>query len=69
MLDRIWWVWQALHPDLAATIDGTITMNNSPASRNATIDDTLDTKGLLEPVALKQAFNTLTGDPLCYVYA
>jgi tyrosinase len=68
MVDRVWWIWQALHPNLASTIDGTITMNNSPVSRNATIEDLLETLGLIEPVALGQVFNTLSGDPLCYKY-
>ncbi|KAK7972185.1 Di-copper centre-containing protein [Apiospora saccharicola] len=68
MVDRIWWIWQALHPTLAATIEGTVTLNNDPPSRNATIDDLLDTKGLAPPVALKEVFSTLGGGPLCYVY-
>ncbi|KAK8102044.1 hypothetical protein PG984_015190 [Apiospora sp. TS-2023a] len=68
MVDRIWWIWQALHPTLAGTIEGTITLNNDPPSRNATIDDVLDTKGLAPPVALKEVFDTLGGGPLCYVY-
>ncbi|KAK7906577.1 hypothetical protein PG985_016314 [Apiospora marii] len=68
MVDRVWWMWQALHPTLATTIDSTITMNNDPPSRNATIDDLLETKGLAPAVALKDVFSTLGGGPLCYIY-
>lgn len=68
MLDKVWWIWQALHPELAETIYGTVTMNNSPASANATVNDILDTKGLSDNVALKDVFNTIGGSPLCYVY-
>ncbi|KAI1878068.1 hypothetical protein JX265_002436 [Neoarthrinium moseri] len=68
-LDRLWWIWQALHPAEAGDIDGTITMNNNPPSRLATIDDALDTKGLSPLVALKEVFNTLGEGPLCYIYA
>lgn len=68
MVDRMWWIWQALHPTLATTIDGTMTMNNDPPSRNATVDDLLETKGLAPAVALQGVFNTLGGGPLCYVY-
>ncbi|KAK8037835.1 Di-copper centre-containing protein [Apiospora marii] len=68
MVDRVWWMWQALHPTLATTIDSTITMNNDPPSRNATIDDRLETMGLAPAVALKDVFSTLGGGPLCYIY-
>lgn len=68
MVDRIWWIWQALHPKLASTISGTVTMNNNPASRDGTLADLLDTKGLADSVALGDVMSTLTGDPLCYIY-
>lgn len=68
MVDRVWWMWQALHPTLATTIDGTVTMNNNPPTRNATIEDMLETKGLAPAVSLKDVFDTLDGGPLCYVY-
>lgn len=68
MVDRVWWIWQALHPHRAATISGTITMNDSPPSRNATVDDEVDLMGLLPPVPLKHMLNTIRGGPLCYIY-
>ncbi|KAK8004739.1 Di-copper centre-containing protein [Apiospora arundinis] len=69
MLDRLWWIWQALHPALARTIEGTVTMNNNPPSVNATVRDELDVKGLLaSKVLLQDVLDTMGGEPLCYVY-
>lgn len=69
MLDRLWWIWQMLHPALARTIEGTVTMNNNPPSANATVRDRLDVKGLLtSEVLLQDVLDTMGGEPLCYVY-
>lgn len=43
-------------------------MNDSPPSRNATVDDEVDLMGLLPPVPLKHMLNTIRGGPLCYIY-
>ncbi|KAH6911013.1 hypothetical protein BKA70DRAFT_1146360 [Coprinopsis sp. MPI-PUGE-AT-0042] len=70
MLDRLWWIWQALHLEQARTVEGTITLNNKPPSRNATLEDLLHFNYLgLEDIELGKMMNTLGGDPLCYIYA
>ncbi|TVY44172.1 Tyrosinase-like protein [Lachnellula occidentalis] len=67
-IDRTWWIWQ--NQDIANRLDvisGTLTMNDSPASRNGTLDDLLDLRVLADPVAIKDVVSTLAG-PLCYIY-
>ncbi|KAH7398598.1 hypothetical protein BKA66DRAFT_546137 [Pyrenochaeta sp. MPI-SDFR-AT-0127] len=39
MVDRLWWIWQALHLNQARTVAGTITLNNNPPSRDTTVKD------------------------------
>ncbi|KAF6794286.1 Grixazone synthase 3 [Colletotrichum sojae] len=69
MVDRIFWMWQALHPEEARTISGTITFANSPPSRNATLEDIVELPYLgVEPATLGSLLDTLDG-PYCYVYA
>jgi tyrosinase len=69
MLDQVWWIWQALHLDQANTVAGTITYNNKPPSRNATVEDLLEMYYLnVEPVPMKNVMDTLGGEPLCYIY-
>ncbi|KAH8688549.1 hypothetical protein BGZ61DRAFT_421830 [Ilyonectria robusta] len=69
MVDRVYWIWQALHLSKANTIAGTITINNSPASRDALKSDILNMGGVLamdRPIS--DLFNTLGDSPLCYIY-
>ncbi|RYP72371.1 hypothetical protein DL770_007978 [Monosporascus sp. CRB-9-2] len=69
MVDRVWWLWQALHLDQAKTISGTITFGNRPSSRNATLDDPIELPFLgVEPTTIGNLLDTLDG-PYCYVYA
>jgi tyrosinase len=69
MLDRLWWIWQALHLDQAGTIAGTITLFNNPPSRNATLDDVVQTNYLnLETLRLRDLMSTIDGEPFCYIY-
>jgi tyrosinase len=68
MLDRVYWMWQALHPQEAKTIEGTRTMKNSPPSANATVDDPLNIGVLGEHLPIKDVFDTLGNSPLCYIY-
>ncbi|KAF5024537.1 hypothetical protein F66182_3300 [Fusarium sp. NRRL 66182] len=69
MVDRIYWLWQALHYDQYKTISGTITFGNSPPSRNATVDDIIELPYLgVEPATLGSLLDTLDG-PYCYIYA
>ncbi|KAL2756900.1 hypothetical protein ACRALDRAFT_2072523, partial [Sodiomyces alcalophilus JCM 7366] len=68
MVDRVYWIWQALHPFQANTIAGTRTFRNMPPSPDATVDDLLDV-GVIGPhLPIKSMFNTLSGEPLCYIY-
>lgn len=69
MVDRVWWLWQALHGDQAETVAGTITINNNPPSRDTSLDDPLDMGSFNAPVRpIRDLLNTLSGDPLCYIY-
>lgn len=69
MLDRVWWIWQALHRDQANTVGGTITIFNNPPSRNATLEDLVEMNYLnLEPKKIGELLDTLRGDPYCYIY-
>lgn len=68
MLDRVYWLWQALHPRAAADIAGG-TLMRDPASPPGTRDDPLDVRGLAEHPPLRDLLDTLGGSPLCYIYA
>lgn len=68
MVDRIYWIWQVLHPFSANDIAGTITINNNPPSRDALKSDLLDLGINAETRPISQLLNTLGGSPLCYVY-
>lgn len=67
-IDRTWWIWQ--NQDIKNrqnAISGTITLNNSPPSRNGTLDDLIDLGVNAAPVAIKDIMSTVAG-PLCYIY-
>lgn len=69
MIDLMWWLWQYLDIDNRQyVIDGTLTFQNSPASANATLDDTVQlgyAGGY--PITIRGLTNTAEG-PLCYTY-
>jgi tyrosinase len=68
MLDRVWWMWQALHPLEASKVAGTITMRNTPPSRDGTVEDIIDLVNLgVPPIKIKEVMNTMN-DNLCYIY-
>lgn len=69
MLDRVYWIWQTLHPDEAKKVAGTLTLQNRPPTRNATIDEPLDMGVNGETLKIRDMFDTLSGAPLCYIYA
>jgi len=48
-------------------IAGTITLNNSPASRNGTLDDYLSLGVNAKDIKIRDVMSTLAG-PLCYIY-
>ncbi|KAF2111019.1 hypothetical protein BDV96DRAFT_194702 [Lophiotrema nucula] len=70
MIDRTYWTWQNLDiKDRQYSVSATITVNNQPPSRNATLDDTFDLGYVGVPtVSIRDTSNTLAG-PFCYIYA
>ncbi|KAK7911748.1 hypothetical protein PG985_014229 [Apiospora marii] len=68
MFDRLYWIWQVLHPAEAHKTAGTLTLSNNPPTRNATIDDLLDMGILGQTRPIRELFDTLGGTPLCYSY-
>ncbi|PTD01243.1 hypothetical protein FCULG_00012678 [Fusarium culmorum] len=68
MVDRIYWVWQALHPRQAKDIAGTITILNTPPSRDAVKSDVLN-MGVNAPlITIEDGLDTLGNSPFCYIY-
>ncbi|KAK6063572.1 hypothetical protein SCUP515_12328 [Seiridium cupressi] len=69
MLDRVWWLWQALHLDIADTIAGTITIFNKPPSRNTSLADAIFMGQSNAPARpISDLLNTLGDSPFCYIY-
>ncbi|KAF8851192.1 tyrosinase [Acephala macrosclerotiorum] len=67
-IDRTWWIWQ--NQDLKNrqnAIAGTITLNNSPPSRNGTLTDTISLGVNAKDITIGDAMSTLAG-PFCYIY-
>ncbi|OLN87556.1 Grixazone synthase 1 [Colletotrichum chlorophyti] len=69
MVDRVYWLWQALHLWNAFEIAGTITINNRPASRDTLKSDILDMGVTADNRTIDDVLNTIGGSPLCYIYA
>lgn len=69
MIDRTWWTWQNLDiKKRQYSVQGTITVNNEPPSRNATLDDTFNLDFVGVPtVSIRETSHTL-GGPFCYIY-
>ncbi|CVK92024.1 related to monophenol monooxygenase (tyrosinase) [Fusarium proliferatum] len=68
MVDRVYWLWQALHPKQARDIAGTITIGNRPPSRDALKADPLNMGINAAEITIDDALDTLGGSPLCYIY-
>jgi tyrosinase len=69
MLDRVYWIWQALHLNQAGTVAGTITINNNPPSRKTGLDDVIETNWLgMETRKIGDLLSTISGEPFCYIY-
>ncbi|KAI1813920.1 Di-copper centre-containing protein [Poronia punctata] len=68
MVDRIYWIWQALHPFQAKKLGGTITLFNTPPSRDTSVEDILDMGVNAAAVKIKNVLDTLSGSPICYIY-
>lgn len=67
MLDRVYWLWQALHPALAKTIAGTLTLFNDPPSRDTSVNDLIDL-GVNAPLLKISNLQDTLGSDLCYIY-
>ena len=69
MIDRTYWTWQTQDVENRLfAIGATITVNNSPPSRNATLDDILGLGYVGVPdLTIREASDTL-GGPFCYIY-
>jgi tyrosinase len=71
MIDRVWTIWQA--QDLTnrlSAIAGTITMMNSPSSRNGQLSDVQDFLWLGPSATLGDLLTTMGGNDgqFCYQY-
>ncbi|KAH6683551.1 hypothetical protein F5X68DRAFT_223244 [Plectosphaerella plurivora] len=62
MIDKIFWLWQVLHPKESRDVAGTLTLRNEPPLGNATIYDPLIMR-------IHEMMGTMDGKPLCYIYA
>ncbi|KAK4214968.1 putative tyrosinase [Rhypophila decipiens] len=70
-IDRVWWIWQNQKPkERTNTVAGTLTFQNNPPSRDATLEDIVEMEHLATPRPMKQLMSTvgLKDSPLCYVY-
>ncbi|EXK33567.1 tyrosinase [Fusarium oxysporum f. sp. melonis 26406] len=68
MVDRVYWIWQALHPKQARDIAGTITIGNRPPSRDALKSDPLNMGVNAAEITIDDALDTMSGSPFCYIY-
>ncbi|KAI1360539.1 Di-copper centre-containing protein [Xylaria arbuscula] len=69
MVDRVYWIWQALHFNLADTLGGTLTLFNTPPSRDTSPEDIIDLGVNAPSIKIGNVLSTLGGSPLCYIYA
>lgn len=68
MIDKIFWIWQALHPSESRKVGGTRTLRNNPPLGNTAIDDPL-IMGVNAPTRMiHELQGTMDGTPLCYIY-
>jgi tyrosinase len=73
MIDRTWWVWQMQNLSYSlSAVSGTLTIFNTPPSRNATLDDDIDL-GYVRPGETKKLgdlLDTMGGNDgqFCYIY-
>lgn len=68
MFDRLYWIHQVLHPREARKVAGTMTLQNKPPSRDATVDDILEMGAVGDTHPIRDMLDTLGGTPLCYMY-
>lgn len=68
VVDRMYWMWQMLHPEEAGKIAATITSLNSPASRDGLLTDTVYLGNNLAPDSTIGDLISTTAGPFCYAY-
>ncbi|KAK1566059.1 uncharacterized protein LY79DRAFT_529483 [Colletotrichum navitas] len=68
MIDKLYWIWQALHLGEAFTIAGTITSRNDPPSRDARLDDIVIQEPHEPNRPISDLLSTIGGSPFCYIY-
>jgi tyrosinase len=57
-LDRLWWKWQTLHPEISTDYDG-VTAHHM--QERASLDDVLRMGGLAPDVAVAEIIDTHSG--------
>ncbi|KAK1981675.1 hypothetical protein LZ30DRAFT_592215 [Colletotrichum cereale] len=68
MVDKVYWLWQALHLGEAFKIAGTITARNNPPSRDARPDDVVVQEPHEPNRPISDLLSTIGGSPFCYIY-
>ncbi|KAK7978679.1 hypothetical protein PG988_006169 [Apiospora saccharicola] len=70
IVDRIYWIWQALHPEQALTVAGSAGQKSAlgSSSREVAMEDLLEMGTVGASHRIKDVLDTLGGSPLCYVY-
>lgn len=68
-IDRLWWLWQQQHPDVAGTYSGNLNQKATPTSISpaAQLTDIMGFAGLTDPIPVSDVMSTET-DLLCYRY-
>lgn len=68
MLDRVWWIWQALHLNQYSSVAGTVVPFQNTGAKT-TLKDLIQMNWLnVDDVTLEEVMSTLDGEPLCYIY-
>ena len=71
MIDRVWWIWQNLHPKTSfgeKGISGTGTFLDTPPSANTTLETPIDLGYAWEGVLPMKDLMSTTAGPFCYIY-
>jgi len=71
MIDRVWWIWQNLHPNTAfgaRGISGKGTFLNTPPNANTTLETPIDLGYAWEGVLPLKDLMSTAARPFCYIY-
>lgn len=73
MIDRTWWMWQALDPVNRVyghnAINGTLTFLNTPPSAAVTFDTQIEMGTITDQVVVMRDLMSTISGPFCYMYA